>query len=40
LQVWAEPFVTLRVPKLFNVRTDSFHVRLAEPNATALSLLW
>lgn len=24
LQVWAEPFVKLRVPKLFNLRTDPF----------------
>ncbi|MFO7700097.1 MAG: arylsulfatase [Acidimicrobiia bacterium] len=24
LQVWAEPFVELRVPKLFNLRTDPF----------------
>jgi arylsulfatase A-like enzyme len=24
LEVWAEPFTTLRVPKLFNVRTDPF----------------
>jgi arylsulfatase A-like enzyme len=24
LQVWAEPFVTLRIPKLFNLRTDPF----------------
>jgi arylsulfatase len=24
LQVWAEPFVVLRVPKLFNFRTDPF----------------
>jgi arylsulfatase A-like enzyme len=24
LQVWAEPFVPLRVPKLFNLRTDPF----------------
>jgi arylsulfatase len=24
LQVWAEPFVTLRVPKMFNLRTDPF----------------
>jgi arylsulfatase A-like enzyme len=24
LQVWAEPFVALRVPKLFNLRTDPF----------------
>jgi arylsulfatase A-like enzyme len=24
LQVWAEPFVRLRVPKLFNLRTDPF----------------
>jgi arylsulfatase len=24
MQVWAEPFVTLRVPKLFNLRTDPF----------------
>ena len=24
LQVWAEPFVTLRVPKLFNLRNDPF----------------
>jgi arylsulfatase A-like enzyme len=24
LQVWAEPFVQLRVPKLFNLRTDPF----------------
>jgi arylsulfatase len=24
LQVWAEPFVTLRVPKIFNLRTDPF----------------
>ena len=23
-QIWAEPFVTLRVPKLFNLRTDPF----------------
>ena len=24
LQIWAEPFVVLRVPKLFNLRTDPF----------------
>jgi hypothetical protein len=24
LKVWSEPFVTLRVPKLFNLRTDPF----------------
>jgi arylsulfatase len=24
LQVWAEPFTPLRVPKLFNLRTDPF----------------
>jgi arylsulfatase len=24
LRVWAEPFVTLRVPKLFNLRTDPY----------------
>jgi arylsulfatase A-like enzyme len=24
LQIWAEPFVTLRLPKLFNLRTDPF----------------
>jgi arylsulfatase len=24
--VWAEPFVTLRVPKLFNLRTDPFEI--------------
>jgi arylsulfatase len=24
LQVWAEPFVTLRLPKLYNLRTDPF----------------
>ena len=24
LRVWAEPFVPLRVPKLFNLRTDPF----------------
>jgi arylsulfatase A-like enzyme len=24
LQIWAEPFVTLRVPKMFNLRTDPF----------------
>ncbi len=24
LQVWAEPFVTLRLPKLFNLRTDPY----------------
>jgi hypothetical protein len=24
MQVWAEPFVPLRVPKLFNLRTDPF----------------
>ena len=24
LQVWAEPFVFLRVPKIFNLRTDPF----------------
>ena len=24
LQIWAEPFVHLRVPKLFNLRTDPF----------------
>ena len=24
LQLWAEPFVPLRVPKLFNLRTDPF----------------
>ena len=24
MQIWAEPFVTLRVPKIFNLRTDPF----------------
>ena len=24
LQVWAEPFIPLRLPKLFNLRTDPF----------------
>jgi len=24
LQIWAEPFTTLRVPKIFNLRTDPF----------------
>jgi arylsulfatase len=24
LQIWAEPFVSLRVPKLFNLRTDPY----------------
>ena len=24
LQVWAEPFTSLRVPKIFNLRTDPF----------------
>ena len=24
LQIWAEPFVTLRLPKLFNLRTDPY----------------
>jgi arylsulfatase A-like enzyme len=24
LQIWAEPFVTLRIPKLFNLRTDPY----------------
>jgi len=24
MQIWAEPFVTLRLPKLFNLRTDPF----------------
>ena len=24
LRIWAEPFVTLRVPKLFNLRTDPY----------------
>jgi arylsulfatase len=24
LQVWAEPFVTLRIPKMFNLRIDPF----------------
>jgi len=24
LQIWAEPFIPLRVPKLFNLRTDPF----------------
>lgn len=24
LQIWAEPFIVLRVPKLFNLRTDPF----------------
>jgi arylsulfatase len=24
MQIWAEPFVTLRVPKLFNLRTDPY----------------
>jgi arylsulfatase len=26
LQIWAEPFVTLRVPKLFNLRTDPYEM--------------
>jgi hypothetical protein len=24
MQLWAEPFIALRVPKLFNLRTDPF----------------
>jgi len=24
LRIWSEPFVTLRVPKLFNLRTDPY----------------
>ena len=24
MQVWAEPFVTLRLPKIFNLRTDPY----------------
>ena len=24
LQIWSDPFVTLRVPKLYNLRTDPF----------------
>lgn len=24
LQVWAEPFVTLRIPKIFNLRRDPY----------------
>ncbi len=24
LQIWAEPFVALRVPKIFNLRTDPY----------------
>jgi arylsulfatase len=24
MQIWAEPFVTLRVPKMFNLRTDPY----------------
>jgi hypothetical protein len=24
VQIWVEPFVPLRVPKLFNLRTDPF----------------
>jgi arylsulfatase len=24
LEIWAEPFTTLRVPKLFNLRTDPY----------------
>jgi arylsulfatase len=24
LQVWAEPFVPLRIPKIFNLRTDPY----------------
>jgi arylsulfatase len=24
LQIWAEPFVALRIPKIFNLRTDPF----------------
>jgi arylsulfatase len=24
LDVWAEPFIALRIPKLFNLRTDPF----------------
>jgi arylsulfatase len=26
LQIWAEPFVTLRTPKLFNLRTDPYEM--------------
>jgi arylsulfatase len=24
MRIWAEPFVTLRVPKIFNLRTDPY----------------
>jgi arylsulfatase len=24
LRIWAEPFVTLRLPRLFNLRTDPY----------------
>jgi arylsulfatase len=33
LQVWAEPFVPLRVPKLFNLRTDPFERADATSNS-------
>jgi hypothetical protein len=26
LQIWAEPFVTLRLPKVFNLRTDPYEM--------------
>lgn len=26
MQIWAEPFTSLRVPKMFNLRTDPYEV--------------
>ena len=34
LQVWAEPFTLLRVPKLFNLRTDPYERPTPPPTPT------
>jgi arylsulfatase len=34
LRIWAEPFVALRVPKLFNLRTDPFERATPPPTPT------
>src|SRR4029077_3156283 len=44
MRVWSEPFVTLRVPKIFNLRTDPFRIpssvrtSLRSPTTIGLSI--
>lgn len=40
LRIWAEPFVTLRVPKIFNLRTDPYERARTTTGSLVTSSCW